>query len=232
MGSFQKRCALFFQALVCCALCGACKVGGCNSFHKYKLQALSDELPPYALANAAMEPFTHQNGQWWLCPTCLADRTRRSCYEVRVSPDYSELLYSADPLEVCTLSLLDVCVEFSKRWNGFAHGIIVSSTILSHPLVSWARHNAVVNMPLEVQTLLAQNICSNPLFKAYKCVLERPGNNALLKHMSSICALLLTHLILAMFLRSCYCLLLLLPGAHHFCIIAYMYCLTNLELRL
>jgi hypothetical protein len=51
----------------------------------------------------------------------------------------------------------------------------VPSTILSSPLVSWALKDAAVNMPVELQDLLAQNMLSNPIFKAYKCVMERPG---------------------------------------------------------
>jgi hypothetical protein len=176
LASFNKRCALFFQALVCCALCGACKVGGCNSFHKFKAVPAFGDVPPYALANIGMEQCTvHEDGKWWLCPVCQADRTRRQRYEVRISSEYADLLFAAEPLEVCTLSLLDVCVEFSKRWYGFTHGTIMPSTILSSPLITWAKTDAAVNMPLAVQQLLAHNMQSNPIFQAYKCVLERPG---------------------------------------------------------
>ena len=181
MANFQKRCSLFFQALITCAVCGVCSLGMAASYHSFKAVDPLQEVPPGALANVHMDDFVHApGGKWWLCAACnssAAVRAQRASHVVFFDCDYTPMLYCPDPLHVSLLALIDVCPVFTKRFSGFAHGHIRPESLISAAIVEWGTRGRDVytDVPLDIMALLAHNITYNPLVASYQTVLEREG---------------------------------------------------------
>eukprot|EP00798_Chlamydomonas_sp_ICE-L_P005749 gene5749-6043_t len=172
-----SRCAKFFDSMVCCAICGACHLGGPPSFHEYKSVPPDVRTPPpYALSFIYMESKTvDSDGNWWLCPACVSDKRKHAEHVIFYEPAYMTALLSTEPEDLLRLSVIDVHVSFSKRWMGFTTGSLEKMPMINAPVVSWGKDGE--STPESLQLLLQYNLSTNPLLQAYTTMMERPGIN-------------------------------------------------------
>ena len=175
LSSFTSRCAKLFDSMVCCAICGACHLGGPPSFHEYKSVPPDVRTPPpYALSFIYIESKTvDSDGNWWLCPACVSDRRKHVEYVIFYEPAYVTALLSTEPEDLLRLSVIDVHVSLSKRWMGFTTGSLEKMPMINAPVVSWGKDGE--STPESLQLLLQYNLSTNPLLQAYTTMMERPG---------------------------------------------------------
>jgi hypothetical protein len=65
-----------------------------------------------------------------------------------------------------------------SRWNGFAHGVLRTNSLLDSPLIVWdntyAQGFLLENVPPVLFQLLRHNLQTNPLIKRFQTILEYP----------------------------------------------------------
>jgi len=116
--------------------------------------------------------------RWLQCKACQTEKMRKQRMRrlVEMSPQYQEALLSAHPMEVQTLSLMDVSVNVKERVYGHACGEVRSdSVLLSAPLIARGEMPNLQDRASEqVQQLLATLKETSPLVKQCLTLAEKP----------------------------------------------------------
>ena len=99
-------------------------------------------------------------------------------YVVFHSPSYTKSIISTNPLHVQLLSFLDIGMHIQSRNWGFSTGLILETSLLNSPLLSWDgttdKTATIEELSSTIGPILAQNMQSNPQFKTYLTVFEQP----------------------------------------------------------
>ena len=169
-----------------CAFCGASAFGGQpKSAAGFRSAPATTDLgmPPAAFCNLPLESHMIEQQadgtqRWLQCKACQTEKMRKQRMRrlVEMSPQYQEALLSAHPMEVQTLSLMDVSVNVKERVYGHACGEVRSdSVLLSAPLIARGEMPNLQDRASEqVQQLLATLKETSPLVKQCLTLAEKP----------------------------------------------------------
>lgn len=207
MASFQGNMAESISKMQCCCECGSTVLGGLPTaaqHQKYVPSPGDGPISPYAKAWPYMAPYTIDASSaprlvWWRCRPCASPATRilRKKWLVPFTEDYTQVLLQPGLacLENQGIALVDIRVQLTEHWSGFAQGRIGAGSLLNSAYIQWSNSplalahqqapaveaarqqhdpgiNNVISQRLEL--LLALNITHNPLYHQFLCVLEHP----------------------------------------------------------
>jgi hypothetical protein len=167
-----------FTAFTVCAMCGVVHLGGDDTYKMSTMAPLGSapHIAPYAVSNMfLMDHCVAPNGRWYVCPCCRASATTqalRAHFLPQHSVSYATALLASCPMKTMLLSIADVGVAMTRRLTGFAHGSTVPS-VFDGALVAWGFTPTVLDVPGNLLDLLALNMVTNPLYHAFKCMLEQ-----------------------------------------------------------
>jgi hypothetical protein len=169
----------------CCAYCGAShfpifKDKHSGSYHKGGISFVdaSASYSSYAFANVFIADHVGRGtDKWSVCKSCKKNSSRYLQFTVFMSPSYMVALFSVNVLQAQMLSIVDVNLPLLSRWNGFAHGIVETTSLLDNSLITWNSHLAgeiqPSSLPVILQHILRHNIIF-PLIRKYQPLLEIP----------------------------------------------------------
>jgi hypothetical protein len=137
LAKWQSIFSTTFTQMTCCAFCGSTALGGDDCPHS--LVEADSQTTPFESANMHLERFTMTTKQsrvsWYACRPCAANKTFSNGNLVFQSASYLRMFLALHPLHVQMLSLIDVSVQMTHKFKGFAHGRLDDSSLLDCPLV-------------------------------------------------------------------------------------------------
>jgi hypothetical protein len=114
--------------------------------------------------------------KWPVCSRCAKAAPGILRFVVFMAPSYMRAILSIHPLEIQLLSVVDVSYQMLSRWNGFAHGVLQTNSLLDSPLIVWDKHHAdgfeLNRLPAALFQLLKHNMQTNPIIRRFQSVLE------------------------------------------------------------
>jgi hypothetical protein len=136
--------------------------------------------PPYYFCLPHMLPnMKNAEGKWWCCTKCLDDKLWSEPYRVLMELDYLKALLAISPSDGQLLSILDVALNMTRKMSAFIGHIRINdahNSLLDGPLIQWRgqEHEPLWNgMDDAMKFLFDTNIRGNPIYKRYRCMMER-----------------------------------------------------------
>jgi hypothetical protein len=112
---------------------------------------------------------------WWYCGKCesAAGRSNRKAHNVKVTEDYLQHLYSADPDKLMSLSIMKCPVRMLQRASGFVHmEACTKVNCLVGPLIKMDSTNKLGAIGQDLNIVLRHNLQHNPLLQKFITVCE------------------------------------------------------------
>jgi hypothetical protein len=186
--TWNALCATFIVGGMACGFCSNFKFGNGNAAGTLpdKSWGWVDAIPgmdaaPAAAANLMLLHFTRNldGTKWAHCSLCKhADqRNRRAAYLVAMAPSYLTTMLGvvrSDPIALQLLSVIDVRLYVTKRWNQFVRGELARDSLLDCPVVVAGDIPVPAPIPEAVSDMLVQLLRSNRILQRYLSMGEQP----------------------------------------------------------